>query len=186
MATNREDIIDPAILRDGRVDRRIKVPRPNQKGASEIFQIYLGNKPLQAGMFGVKGRNAGKVSERLSEGIYDEGNIAYVVVHPGQGVLGNFHYRHLISGAMIKGIVDRASGYAIQREIKGEKQGISQADLEKSIGEEFMEHTNFAQTLVRDDWEDVFGAQGRQYQKSYTQGYLVLERLSSVEKDAKK
>jgi len=53
LATNREDIIDPAILRDGRVDRRIKVPRPSQKGASEIFQIYLGDKPLQTGLFGL-------------------------------------------------------------------------------------------------------------------------------------
>ena len=177
LATNREDIIDPAILRDGRVDRRIKVPRPNQKGASEIFQIYLGDKPLQNGLFGLGKTDTRKASERLIEGIYDDRNIAYAVVHPVNGVLGNFQYRHLMSEAMVKGMVDRASTYAIQREIKGGKAGISQQDLERSVGEEFMEHAGFAQTLVRDDWEDVFGGQGRQYKKAYEQGYLVLENM---------
>jgi len=180
LATNREDIIDPAILRDGRVDRRIKVPRPSQKGASEIFQIYLGDKPLQTGLFGLGKKDAGKASERLAEGIYDDRKIAYAVVHPANGVLGNFQYRHLMSGAMIKGIVDRASTYAIQREIKDGKAGISQQDLERSVGEEFMEHAGFAQTLVRDDWEDVFRGQGRQYQKACEQGYLVLENMLKI------
>lgn len=177
LATNREDILDPAVLRDGRIDRRIKVPRPNQKGASEIFQIYLRNRPLQTEMPGFEKTDAGKVSERLAEEIYDDRNIAYAVVHPANGVLGNFQYRYLISGAMIKGIVDRASTYAIQREIKGGKPGISQADLERSVGEEFMEHAGFAQVLVRDDWEGVFGSQGRQYQTACAQGYLVLENM---------
>jgi len=175
LATNREDLIDPAVLRDGRVDRRIRVPRPNPKGASEIFQIYLGDKPLQTELSGRT--SAKKTSERLAEEIYGDKNIAYAVIHPTNGVLGKFSYGHLISGAMIKGIVDRASTYAIQREIKGGKAGISQKDLERSVGEEFMEHAGFAQTLVRSDWEDVFGEQGRQYQKACEQGYLVLESM---------
>lgn len=177
LATNREDIIDPAILRDGRVDRRIKVPRPNQKGTSEIFRIYLADKPLQTGIFGFGKADAGKASERLAERIYDDRNVAYAVVHPHDGVLGKFHYKHLISGAMIKGMVDRASGYAIQREIKGGKAGISQEDLERSVGEELIEHGGFTQTLVRDDWEDVFGGQGRQHEKACSQGYLILENM---------
>ena len=177
LATNREDIIDPAILRDGRVDRRIKVPRPNQKGASEIFQIYLGDKPLQSGLFGLRKGDVEKASERLAEKIYNDKNIAYAIVHPANGVLGNFHYRHLMSGAMIKGIVDRASTYAIQREIRSGKTGISQEDLERSVREEFVEHADFAQTLVRDDWEDVFGGQGRQYQEACPRGYFILENM---------
>ncbi|MBI2045364.1 AAA family ATPase [Candidatus Pacearchaeota archaeon] len=176
LATNREDIIDPAILRDGRVDRRIKVPRPNQKGTSEIFQIYLRDKPMQKTSKG-KVVDPADLSKKLAEGIYDDENIVYAVVHPVNGVLGNFQYRDFISGAMIEGIIDRASTYAIQREIKGEKTGISQEDLERSIEEEFMEHTDFAQTLVRDDWEGVFGGQGRQYQKACAQGYLILENM---------
>jgi len=171
------DFETAAILRDERVDRRIKVPRPNQKGASEIFQIYLKDKPLQDGIFGQKKVDARKVAEKLAGRIYDDKNVVYAVINPGKGVLGIFQYKHLISGAMIKGIVDRASTYAIQREIKGREAGISQEDLERSVADEFMEHTDFAQTLVRDDWENVFGGQGRQYQKAQMQGYLVLENM---------
>lgn len=174
LATNREDILDPAVLRDGRVDRRIKVSRPSQEGAAEIFQIYLAGKPLQGSS---KKGIIQEVSARLASNIYDDKNIIYAVVHPAQGVLGNFNYRHLVSGAMIKGIVDRASSYAIQREIAKGKKGISSADLNRSVNDELAEHAGFSQTLVRDDWEDVFGSQGRQYQRSSMQGYLVLENM---------
>ena len=78
---------------------------------------------------------------------------------------------------MIKGIVDRASSYAIQREIAKGRKGISTTDLNRSVNDELAEHAGFSQTLVRDDWEDVFGSQGRQYQRSCMQGYLVLENM---------
>lgn len=174
LATNREDILDPAVLRDGRIDRRIKVPRPSQEGAAEIFQIYLAEKPLYESS---KKRTIQEVSARLASNIYDDKNIIYAVVHPAQGVLGNFNYRHLVSGAMIKGIVDRASSYAIQREIAKGRKGISTTDLNRSVNDELAEHAGFSQTLVRDDWEDVFGSQGRQYQRSCMQGYLILENM---------
>jgi proteasome-associated ATPase len=177
LATNREDIIDPAILRDGRVDRRIKVSRPSQEGAKEIFQIYLKDKPLQAGILGFGRTDPEKVSTRIVEEIYDEKNVAYTVVHPVEGVLGNFYYRDLMSGALIKGVVDRASTYAIQREINGGKSGISQEDIERSVREEFMEHAGFSQTLVKEDWQERFGSQGRKYQRACEQGYLVLETM---------
>lgn len=179
LATNREDIIDPAILRDGRIDRRIMVPRPNKEDASKIFQIYLADKPIQTKMFNLGKANTRKISEKLVEGIYDNKNTAYAVVHPDKGILGKFYYRHLMSGAMIKGIVDRASTYAIQREINGARRekGISQGDLEKSIYEGIRDHAGFAQALVKEDWEDVFDGQGRQYQEACAQGYLVLESM---------
>ncbi len=173
LATNREDIIDPAILRDGRVDRRIKVPRPTQKGAQDIFLIYLKDKPLQAS----QGRGADPVelARKLTERIYDDRNIAYSVVDPTQGVLGNFLCRHLVSGAMVKGIVDRASGYAIQREMQAGKPGITQQDLYQASDEEFRDHSGFGQVLTRDDWEDVFGGQGRHYQQECAAGCIVLD-----------
>lgn len=172
LATNREDILDPAILRDGRVDRRIKVLRPSQNGASEIFQIYLGDKPLQVGS-----KDTAEMSAKLARDIYDDKDVVYSVVHPNRGALGNFLYRHLVSGAMIKGIVDRASDYAIQREIGKGKKGISNTDLDMAVRDELAEQAGFTQVLVRDDWEDVFGSQGRQYQKAHMQGYLVLENM---------
>lgn len=174
LATNREDILDPALLRDGRVDKKIKVPRPNQQGATEIFRIYLKDKPVQKGSFGKKDYN--EVAEELANRIYDDNNVAYNVVSSKHGSIGTFTYKNLISGAMIKGIVDKASSYAIGREISGGTSGLSEKDLEKAVQEEFRENTDFAQTLVKDDWEDVFGAQGKQYHDAFRQGYLMLEK----------
>jgi len=184
LATNREDIIDPAILRDGRIDKRIKVNRPNKTGAKEIFSIYLKDKPLQEGFFGFGNVDHDKVSERLAEKIYSPENIVYSLVSPKDGVLGNFLYSHLISGAMIKGIVDRASTYAIQREIQDKKgkKGISQGDLERAVDDSFREQASFSQNLVKEDWQEVFGSQGGQYHELYEQKYLVLENLLNNQK----
>ncbi len=174
LATNREDIIDPAILRDGRVDRRIKVPRPSREGAKQIFDIYLREKPFEkAGWFA--GQNQNQISEKLVAKIYDSETPVYRVVTPKHEVLGHFGYEHLISGAMIKGIVDRATGKAIQREISGKGKGVSYEDLSGAVDEEFRENVGFDQSLVRDDWESVFGAHGRQYQDACRNRYLVLE-----------
>ncbi|MBI4143941.1 AAA family ATPase [Candidatus Woesearchaeota archaeon] len=169
LATNREDVLDPAVLRDGRVDRRIKVPRPSREGASEIFRIYLKGKPLQ------ENANLVKLSSRLASNIYDDALIVYNVVDPNQGVLGNFCYRHLVSGAMIKSIVDRASNHAIQRELRNGTRGISVNDFDSAIKEELVEQAGFTQALARDDWDNVFGVKGKQYQNACLQGYLILE-----------
>jgi len=170
LATNREDIIDPAVLRDGRVDRKIRVPRPDRKGAEQIFRIYLKGKPLQ-GFW----KSDSKLAEEAAKRIYEDGRVTYNVVSP-KGVLGSFGYCNLVSGAMIKGIVDRACGFAIQREIGGGKKGIGLDDVCKAAEEEFGESQGFAQSLVRDDWNVVFGDRGRQFYQAYRQGYLHLER----------
>lgn len=176
LATNREDIIDPAVLRDGRVDRRINIPRPNKAGAEEIFRIYLKGKPLD-------GLAAPEAARDMSGCIYDDKNVAYHVVSPRDGVLGSFGYGNLVSGALIKGIVDRACGYAIAREIEKHKAGgITHEDLTRAINDEFSENLGFSQTLVRDDWESVFGARGRQYQEACAQGYILLQ--SALEEDS--
>jgi len=183
LASNREDIIDPAILRDGRVDRRIFVPRPSEEGAAEIFMIYLKNKPLDCRSFGKKDIKG--IAEESSAQIYDGRNVAYRVVSP-KGTLGFFLYSNLASGAMIKGIVDRASMYAIKREIAGNGRGISKDDIKRAIEEEFSDHDGFAQAIVPTDWEDVFGHNGRQYNRACQQGYLTLENIFSRIEDSTK
>lgn len=174
LATNREDMLDPAVIRNGRVDKRIKIPRPNKDGAAEIFGIYLNDKPIQGMMISRNGKIR-DLSRQLAERIYDGNHVVYNVISPQHGKLGFFTYQNLINGAMIKGMVDRASMFAIRREIDGGKKGISKGDLEKAIDDEFSENTGFAQALVRDDWVDVFGAKGRQYHDLCSQGYLILE-----------
>ncbi len=171
LATNREDIIDPAILRDGRVDRRIKVPRPNETGATEIFNIYLQDKPLQDDV------PARELAEQMAAVIYDPENVVYNVIDPKAEVVGSFTYANLTSGAMLKGIVDRACSYAIKREMAHGRPGLAKDDLESAFTDEIRDSSGFAQSLVKEDWDDVFGDRGRQYQQAQRQGYLVLEKV---------
>ena len=172
LATNRDDIIDPAILRDERIDLKLNIPRPDRNGAKQIFGIYLSKKPLKEGA-----EKIAEYSEMLTSSLYDNNRLVYTVVSPGKGALGNFSPRHILSGAMIKGIVERADSYSIEREISGGEAGVTKEDLSKALEEKLRENAGFPQALVRTDWEDVFGSQGRQYQTSYNQGYLVLENM---------
>ena len=177
LATNREDILDPAVVRDGRIDRKVKVPRPSKEGAREIFNLYLEGKPLQG--LPILRKSVEAISKEITDQIYDSEKIAYNVISPRDGFLGSFSYRHLISGAMIKGIVDRACGYAIKREIENKrKSGLTREDLEQAAEEEFSDNLGFSQSLVKDDWQDVFGEKGRYYQDLAHQGYLVLEKAN--------
>lgn len=175
LATNREDIIDSAVLRDGRVDRKIRVPRPDKSGATQIFGIYLKDKPIQS-----KGllRTTPDLAKAAVEAIYDEKTPALYATVKDESI-GSFYNRHFVSGAMIKGMIDRATGYAIKREIStGKKGGLTPEDLSQAFSEEMNETTAFTQSLVKDDWIDVFGAKGRNYHDLCSRGYVLLERAS--------
>lgn len=173
LATNREDIIDPAVLRDGRVDRRIKIPRPNKEGAQKIFEIYLKGKPIRRGLFNF--RPEGKLAEYAVSQLYGEDSEVYTVVS-SNGVLGCFKYEHLASGAMIKGIVDRATRHAIKEEVRGGKSGLHTEHLDLAIKDELNEQNGSASALVRYDWESVFGSSGRQYYEMWKAGRISLEK----------
>ncbi|MEI6731358.1 MAG: AAA family ATPase [archaeon] len=176
LATNREDVLDPAVIRDGRIDTKIRIPRPDYKAAKQIFGLYLKSKPILA-----EGNEDGKdPAEVIANEIYNTAHPVYRVVTRNGQELGRFAYKHLISGAKIKGIVDRASSYAIKRELDTKKKsGISRSDLINATKEEFREQGSFAQTLVEGDWEDVFGDKGRQYERAYKEGLVVLENILS-------
>jgi len=167
LATNREDIIDPAILRPGRVDLRIQVPRPNEKGTREIFNIYLKDKPLKPG------QSSKKLSSELSSHIFDTNNIAYEV-HGPEGPTGSFLYQHFVSGAMIRGIIDLGIKYAIKRELAGQKtgRGLSSEDLNQALDRKFSD--GFAEDLTKEDWEAVFNHNGKPYQELFHRGVLTL------------
>ena len=175
LATNREDILDPAVVRDGRIDRRIKVPRPNREGAEEIFNLYLAGKPIEGNLLGKKSPE--RLAREITQEIYDPKNIAYRIMDPRKGQIGEFTYSNLVSGAMIKGIVDRACGYAIRREIDTKKKnGLSKTDLQRAVKEEFADTIDFTQALVADDWQNVFKSKGKYMMDMHDNGYLVLEK----------
>lgn len=172
LSTNLEHLIDPAILRDGRIDRKINIPRPNKKGVSEIFSVYLNSSTLEEKFLNDHG--IGGISDNLSELIFDDSNVLYNVTEISGKVFGKFRYRNIISGAMIKGIVSRASQYAVKRELQGKGAGIDSSDLKSAIYDNLKENTEIYQTLVRDDWEDVFPGKGKEYFSLFRSNVIKL------------
>ena len=147
LASNRADLIDPAILRPGRIDRKIKVSRPDKDGTREIFKIYLGQDvPLAGPMESLLDAVVGTLFSRREENRFLEVQLRSSRSH--------ILYRgDLSSGAMIASIVERAKELAIKRSIASQKdEGISEADLLQSIDLEYHENDIFPPTDITEDW----------------------------------
>ncbi len=147
LASNRADLIDPAILRPGRIDRKIRVNRPDKDGAREIFSIYLTDKlPLEG--------TAAALIDSAIKTLFahkDENRFLEVLLRSGRK---DILYRgDLLSGAIIQSVVDRAKELAIKRSIESKKdEGVSEADLLKSLELEFSENDIFPPTDIVEDW----------------------------------
>jgi len=122
LASNRADLIDPAILRPGRIDRKIKVDRPNKEGAREIYRIYLTNDLPYDGALAKEADNIGAAIEKLIERLVDwqfakrdENKFLEVTLRSGRKEI--LYRGDLISGAIIASVVERAKGMAIKRAI---------------------------------------------------------------------
>jgi proteasome-associated ATPase len=155
-ATNREDLIDPAILRPGRLDVKIKIERPNKEAATQIFSRYLTEEiPLAAGE-SVTEMIATTVDEMYSE---DEIN-RFLEVTYANGDKEVLYFKDFASGAMIENIVRRSKKLAIKRVIGGGAKGVSTADLVASIKQEYKEHEDLPNTTNPDDWAKISGKKG--------------------------
>jgi proteasome-associated ATPase len=122
LASNRADLIDPAILRPGRIDRKIKVDRPNKEGAREVYRIYLTNDLPYDGALAKEADNIGAAIEKLIERFVDwqfarrdENKFLEVTLRSGRKEV--LYRGDLISGAIIASVVERAKGMAIKRAI---------------------------------------------------------------------
>jgi proteasome-associated ATPase len=122
LASNRADLIDPAILRPGRIDRKIKVDRPNKEGAREIYRIYLTNDLPYDGALAKEADNIGAAIEKLIERFVDwqfarrdENKFLEVTLRSGRKEV--LYRGDLISGAIIASVVERAKAMAIKRAI---------------------------------------------------------------------
>ncbi len=158
LASNRADLIDPAILRPGRIDRKIKVARPTRDGAQEIYRIYLSeNLPYDPELV----RTAGGVPQaihalvdkliELQFGHREENKFLTITLRSGKK---DVLYRgDLVSGAIIASIVERAKSLAIKRAIAtGLEEGISESDLTLSLDAEYAENDIFPPSDVTEDW----------------------------------
>ena len=165
-ATNREDLIDPAILRPGRLDVKIKIERPNEDAARQIFARYLtSDLPLSPTEFSAPDEDPRAVVSRMIEAavtdMYDSGAAnRFLEVTYQNGDKEVLYFRDFASGAMIENIVRRAKKLAIKRTIATGERGIKTSDLVDSIRQEFKEHEDLPNTTNPDDWARISGKKG--------------------------
>jgi proteasome-associated ATPase len=166
-ASNREDLIDPAILRPGRLDVKIKVERPDEDAAIDIFHKYLTTAlPLDKDeveeLGGGDAEKAVRVMiERTVAEMYaltDENRFIEVTYQNGDKEV--MYFKDFASGAMIDNIVRRSKKLAIKREIAGEGRGICVQHLLDSIRQEYKEHEDLPNSTNPDDWAKISGKKG--------------------------
>ena len=164
-ATNREDLIDPAILRPGRLDVKIKIERPDAVAARQIFARYLTVElPIADADIEAHGDIGAAVAALIeltvSEMYNDSENNRFLEVTYQNGDRDVLYFKDFASGAMIENIVRRAKKLAIKRLIAGGAKGISASDLSQSIRQEFKEHEDLPNTTNPDDWARISGRKG--------------------------
>ena len=166
-ASNREDLIDPAILRPGRLDVKIKIERPDVKAAAQIFSRYLttdlpidGDEIRDLGGGDPEKAVQGMIERTVEEMYSDDEKNRFLEVTYQNGDKEVMFFKDFSSGAMIENIVRRAKKLAIKRQISGEPPGICTGDLVASIAQEFKEHEDLPNTTNPDDWAKISGKKG--------------------------
>ncbi|MFJ9316017.1 proteasome ATPase [Pimelobacter simplex] len=165
-ASNREDMIDPAILRPGRLDVKIKIERPDAESARDIFSKYLtANLPLHAddlAEFGgdrqatVTGMIRAAVERMYSE--TEENRFLEVTYANGDKEV--LYFKDFNSGAMIQNIVDRSKKTAIKDFIDHDQKGLRVSHLLQACVDEFKENEDLPNTTNPDDWARISGKKG--------------------------
>jgi len=192
-ASNREDLIDPAILRPGRLDVKIKIERPDEHSARQIFSRYLvpglpiadeeikaaGGDPEDAVL---------RMIARAVEYMYatDDSN-KFLEVTYQNGEKEVLYFKDFSSGAMIENIVRRAKKLSIKRTIAGGDRGITTDDLLSSVRQEFREHEDLPNTTNPDDWAKISGKKGERIvyvrtivnEGSHDKGGRQIERVTT-------
>jgi proteasome-associated ATPase len=165
-ASNREDLIDPAILRPGRLDVKIKIERPGAESAREIYSIYLDDDlPLDAEELERHGNDrAAHIAEMIDAVVSDMFSEAehnrFLEVTYANGDKEVLYFKDFASGAMIENVVRRAKKDAIKREIAEGSRGVRGQDLLDAIKQEFREHEDLPNTTNPDDWARISGKKG--------------------------
>ena len=165
-ASNRQDLIDPAVLRAGRLDVKVKVGRPDAAAAKDIFSKYLSiDLPFAEEDLKRHGGDAKALVEQMIDltvgAMYasSEEN-KFIEVTYANGEKEVLYFKDFASGALIEGIVSRAKKFAVKRAIAKEGRGLRSEDLIRAIREEFKEHEDLPNTTNPDDWAKISGKKG--------------------------
>ncbi|GHE82498.1 proteasome-associated ATPase [Amycolatopsis deserti] len=165
-ASNREDMIDPAILRPGRLDVKIKIERPDAEGAKDIFSKYLTpGLPIHADDLAEFGGDAQATIDAMIqntvERMYEETDEnRFLEVTYANGDKEVLYFRDFNSGAMIQNIVDRAKKAAIKSVLETKQPGLRVQHLLDAIVDEFAENEDLPNTTNPDDWARISGKKG--------------------------
>ena len=187
-ASNRQDLIDPAILRPGRLDVKIKIERPDRAAATEIFSKYLIPEiPIHESELQAHGGDALATIRSLGastvEQMYvltDENRFLEVTYANGDKEI--LYFKDFASGAMIESIVRRAKKLALKRYIVSGEKGITIEDLLTAVREEFKENEDLPNTTNPDDWAKIAGKKGERI--VYVKPLMgdAKEKMRSVER----
>ncbi len=173
LTSNRPDYIDPAILRPERIDRKVRIKRPDLASSKEILSIYINeNLPIDPDFVsdsdGKECARIALIEGTISHLFRKNKETEFLKVSYKSGESETLYWRDLISGALIKSVVDRAKDYAIKRAISAPKKdaGVNLTDLQLALKQEFSENEIFPKSDAVEDWlklldfdrEDVISA----------------------------
>ena len=164
-ASNREDLIDPAILRPGRLDVKIKIERPDERAAKDIFHKYLTpTLPISKSEIEEHGSVEDAITTIIDATVDAMYSVAddnrFLEVTYANGDKEVLYFKDFSSGAMIENIVRRAKKMAIKRRIAGGVKGVGGGDLLNAIHQEYRENEDLPNTTNPDDWAKISGKKG--------------------------
>jgi proteasome-associated ATPase len=150
-ASNREELIDPAILRPGRLDVKIRVERPDRDAALDILGKYLTDDlPLDPSA------TADELRTRVVDDLYSH-EAPFLTLHYADGGHSDLYYGDFASGAMLANIVDRAKKFAIKDALQGEVRGITTAHVDRAVAEECHDNDDLPDTTNPAEWARISG-----------------------------
>lgn len=148
LATNRPDTLDPAVVREGRIDKKVKVVRPARNDAKAIVKIYLKSKPIEG--------HVGEMVEHAVDAFYSEEHVFYNV-HLTTGEVKKFTLANLVNGAMLAQLVENSAEEALRRELEGKpSKGISKSDMHAAVCSIYRSNKDVDHTEAVEDFVEQY------------------------------